>query len=66
MYDIVWDTDDCDCDLECMPSEEELGLPSEVTIQVNNHWDTAIEASEYLSDNYGYCVKSLKTKENGV
>jgi len=60
MYDIDWDT--CQDDLNAPPAEA-CGLPSELTITVNNHWNPDEEAADYLTDNYGFLVKGLNWEE---
>ena len=60
LYDIEWDTEDEDGDEELGVPQEALGLPSEYTVQVNNHWNPEEDAADLLSDNFGYCVKGCK------
>lgn len=42
---IVWDTDG-----------ENVSLPNEVTIDVDDGIDLQYEIADYLSDEYGWCV----------
>ena len=58
LYDIEWNTSGAYDDNECFA--EEIQLPSEHTVQVNNHWNPVEEAADLLSDTYHYCVKSVK------
>ena len=60
LYDIEWDTEDEDGDEELGVPQEALGLPSEYTVQVYNHWNPEEDAADLLSDNFGYCVKGCK------
>lgn len=62
LYDIDWDTSDEDFP-ESIISSVEIGLPSEVTVRVNQHWNPTEEAADYLSDNYGYCVNGCTWEE---
>lgn len=53
---IVWDTED---NGEIVP-QEELGLPSEVDIdeaEFGEYYFTEDAIIDYLSDEYGYCIK---------
>ena len=55
---IEWDTDE--------EKAEDLGLPSEVRISVVKLDDsgyTRDDIADYLSDEFGYCVKSFVTEE---
>lgn len=47
VYNIKWDTDG-----------EEVNLPSEVTIDINDGVDLQYEIADHLSDEYGWCVFS--------
>lgn len=47
-YDIDWDTDD-----------EDVDLPAEVTLEVDDDLDVEEEGSDILSDQYGWCVKGV-------
>jgi hypothetical protein len=48
IFDIQWDTDGEDY--------KALGLPSEHTALVENDFDPMEQASDLLSDKFGYCV----------
>ncbi len=48
LFNIRWDTDGEDSD--------ELGLPSEVIAILKHEWNPEEEASDLLSDLYGFCV----------
>ena len=63
MYDIDWDTSSDTGSYRKPPSSYELGLPSEWTVVVDNHWDAEEEAADLLSDNFGYCVNTCKWEE---
>ena len=52
-YDIRWDTDDGNGH---KPSPMSLGLPREVTLDVDDDLDVAEEGCDVLSDKYGFCV----------
>lgn len=49
---IVWDTDG-----------EEVDLPSEVTLEVDEDSDVALDGADMLSDKYGWCVVSFSFEE---
>ena len=48
LFDIRWDTDDEDPD--------ELGLPTENIVVIEDDWNPEEEATDLLSDEYDYCV----------
>ena len=51
VYNIVWDTDGDE------PDEVLADLPDEVEVPIIHHIDECID--DYLSDEYGFCVKSF-------
>jgi hypothetical protein len=54
---IIWDiTDDALLDFDNEVEQWELGLPSSTFIPDDIEFDCI---SDYLSDEYGYCVKSF-------
>ncbi len=58
VFDIVWDTADS---YMGYPPETQVvlpKLPSEVIIEVENDFNPVEEIADYLSDDYGWCVKS--------
>jgi hypothetical protein len=62
LYDIEWDVTYEEIKDSPVPSEEFV-LPSEFTIQVNNHWDPVLEAGGLLYDTFRYCVSGYKWEE---
>ena len=48
LYGIRWDTDD--------ENPDELGLPKEHIVSVDDHWNPQEEATDLLADEYGFCV----------
>jgi len=51
-YDIKWDTDG-----------ENVNLPSEVTIEMDDDADVSLEGADVLSDKYGWCVSRFSFEE---
>ncbi|MCA3266182.1 MAG: hypothetical protein ING19_08945 [Azospirillum sp.] len=51
LTDIVWDTDGED--------PEDLGLPNETVIELDDEADPNMEGADALSDKFGYCVWSF-------
>ena len=56
LYNIEWDLDNDD---ELPPTN----LPTEVIVEVNNHWDPAEDAAELLSDTYDFLVIGCNWEE---
>lgn len=54
-YNIQWDTTD-DNDEGESPSAADLGLPEEVTLDVDDDLCLETEGADVLSDRYGFCV----------
>jgi len=54
-YNIVWD-------LDGVEYPEDVDLPKEVTITVEDDYNPSVEPADTLSDEYGFCIKSLLTK----
>lgn len=59
LYDIEWDTTSENSYRKPL-TPDECALPHEYTVQVNNHWNPEEDASDLLSDNFGYLVKGCK------
>lgn len=47
-YNIDWDTDG-----------EEVSLPTEVILEVENDVDVSLEGADLLSDKYGWCINGF-------
>ena len=66
LFDIHWDTDGED--------PNELGLPTENIVVVEDNWNPEEDAADLLSDEYGFCVEGCsfkvldnpKLSENGL
>jgi hypothetical protein len=54
LFDIRWDTDGEDPD--------ELGLPSEIVVIVDDDWNPEYDAADLLSDMHGFCVEGCSFK----
>ena len=59
-YDIVWDTTSEDEEQD--PTQEELGLPSEVILDVEEDFDPITESADRLSDLHGWCIHTLQVE----
>ena len=51
-YNIDWDTDG-----------EEIDLPTDVILTVDEDVDVSLEGADLLSDEYGFCVNSFTFQE---
>lgn len=51
-YNIDWDTDG-----------EEIDLPTDVILTVDEDIDVFLEGADLLSDEYGFCVNSFSFQE---
>lgn len=51
-FNILWDTDG--------ESQDKLGLPDTVTIDMDEGADVAEEGADVLSDQHGFCVHSFE------
>ncbi len=56
VFDIVWDIDS-------EPWTLTPDLPSEVPIEVGDDFDPVEEAADYVSDDWGWCIKSCSFEE---
>ncbi len=62
VFDIAWDVDDLGDD-EFDDPRLDGTLPSGVTIEVQDDFDPTEEIADYLSEDYGWCVKSCSFEE---
>jgi hypothetical protein len=53
-FDIDWDTSNGTG--ESSPTAAECGLPSETIMEMDDDTDVEEEGTDYLSDEFGYCV----------
>ncbi len=65
VFDIVWDTDDDKLSRSLPPEMQTVTpkFPSEVIIEEEDDFDPAEKTADYLSDNFGWCVKSCSFEE---
>ena len=52
LFDIDWDTDG-----------EDVDLPSEVIVEIDDDQDIVYDGADALSDQYGWCVNSFEIEE---